>query len=545
MIIPGNALLALLSSPQESQSTREEEGGFGALLTEIEQHTTSLPDQEEAERCALDSVLQVLMSIFQSCTPANCLPAASAPGTGESGLVSMRSVGGLPLGLSPGCGTAPALGETGEVNLPCSMVSDGAQDMRQLAFPALDGQSTGASPATAGAPENFSWLLHRQESMQDLSGLFMTQPTVALSVSTPTVELGTPSGAPLPTTTPSVSRDSVLATAEAQLGSPGLLQASLATAGERPGAVQETLPQSLSLLSVQTSVGNQTPWDGLAGSLRPLLLGEGRGELVSQTVSTNTPPLVGSAPAAPWAVQATAPLTEAAVPLPTVPPTEVAAVSAALRPGALAPEDAALLESDPSPAPRPLPKSQERAAATVPSVAPLATDSGLPLASARATSHTPSAEPTTAVPLSYSLEDMGHPWPRPVPANTVVLHLEPRELGALLLQVRVNDKHLIASFQAQSPEAETLLRTHLPSLHESLSQHGFEVQPIAISLAAEGFNAHMGAGTGAFAHQHSAFQAFAQDQQAASAREMQNEVELQRTPRRPTGQRPRLLDVVI
>jgi hypothetical protein len=545
MIIPGNTLLALLSPPQESQSTREEEGGFGALLTEIEQHITSRPDQEEAERRALESVLQVLMSIFQSCTPANCLPTASAPGTGESDLVSMRPVGGLPLGLSPGRGTAPALWETGEGNLPLSMVSDGAQDMRQLAFPALDGQNTGASPATAGAPENFSWLLHRQESTQDLSGLFMAQPTVALSVSTPTVELGTPSGAPLPTTTLSFSRDSGLETAEAQFGSPGLLQTSLATAGERHGAVQETPPQSLSRLSAQTSVGNQEPRDGLSGALRPLPLGEGRGELVSPTVSTNTPPLVGPAPAAPWAVPATAPLTEAAVPLPTVPQTEVAAVSAALRPRALAPEAAALLESDPSPTSRPLPKSQEREAATVPSVAPLATDSGLPLASARATSHIPSAEPTMAVPRSYSLEDMGRPWPRPMPANTVVLHLEPRELGALLLQVRVHDKHLIASFQAQSPEAETLLRTHLPSLHESLSQHGFEVQPIAISLAAEGFNAHMGAGTGAFAHQHSAFQAFAQDQQATSAREMQNEVELHRTPGRPTEQRPRLLDVVI
>ena len=242
---------------------------------------------------------------------------------------------------------------------------------------------------------------------------------------------------------------------------------------------------------------------------------------------------------------ATAPLAEAAVPLPTVPQTEIAAASAVLQPRALALEDTALPAYEATPTSRPLPKSQERAAATVPSVAPLATDSGLPVASARATSHIASAEPTIAVPRSYSLEDMGHPWPRPMPANMVVLHLEPRELGALLLQVRVHDKHLIASFQAQSPEAETLLRTHLPSLHESLSQHGFEVQPIAISLAAEGFNAHMGAGTGAFAHQHSAFQAFAQDQQATRAREMQNEVELHRTPGRPTEQRPRLLDVVI
>ncbi len=103
----------------------------------------------------------------------------------------------------------------------------------------------------------FSWLLHRQESTQDLSGFFMAQPTAALSVSTPIVELGTPSGAPLPATTPSFSRDSVLATAEAQFGSPGLLQASLVTAGERHEAIRETLPLPLSPLSAQTSVGNQ------------------------------------------------------------------------------------------------------------------------------------------------------------------------------------------------------------------------------------------------------------------------------------------------
>jgi len=62
---------------------------------------------------------------------------------------------------------------------------------------------------------------------------------------------------------------------------------------------------------------------------------------------------------------------------------------------------------------------------------------------------------------------------------------------------------------------------------------------------AEGFSAHMDAGTGAFAHQHSAFQAFAEDQQAAKAGEIQSEVDLQRTPRWPSAQRPRLLDVVI
>jgi hypothetical protein len=127
----------------------------------------------------------------------------------------------------------------------------------------------------------------------------------------------------------------------------------------------------------------------------------------------------------------------------------------------------------------------------------------------------------------------------------VVLYLEPRELGALRLQVRVHDKRLIASFQTQSPEVETLLRTHLPSLHESLSQHGFEVQAIAITRAAEGFSAHMGTGTGAFAHQHSAFQAFAAEEQTANAGETPSEVDPQRTPRWPSERRPRLLDVVI
>ena len=58
------------------------------------------------------------------------------------------------------------------------------------------------------------------------------------------------------------------------------------------------------------------------------------------------------------------------------------------------------------------------------------------------------------------------PWPRPAPVNGVLLHLEPRELGSLLVQVRVSDKRLIASFRAQSPEAEAILRAHLPALHE-------------------------------------------------------------------------------
>jgi Flagellar hook-length control protein FliK len=525
MIILGNALLALLSPPQEIQSTREE-SGFGTLLTAIEQHTTSLPDQEAAEHRALESVLQVLMSIFQSCTPANCLPMASAPGTGESGLVSMHPIEGLPLGLPPGRGIALTLWETAEVDLPPDMVSDGTQDMGQLTFPALHGQSPGPSPATTGAP--------------------------------------------LPATMPSSSRDGVLATAEAQFGSPGLPQTALATAGERHEAVRDTLPLPLSAFSTQTSVGNQDAWDGLSGSLLPLPPGSSllqitpTAPLVGPAVAANTQPLsageevfqstsltsqpspVDAAPAVPWAGQVTAPPVAAPpLPLSTIPQADAVTTRDARGTIALAQEDTALPESDAPPAFGHLPESQAQAAETMPSVATLATDYALPLPSARATSHIPSAQPTIAVPPSHFLEDMGHPWPRPLPANTVVMHLEPRELGALLLRVRVHDKHLIASFQAQSPEAETLLRSHLLSLHESLSQHGFEVQPIAITRAAEGFSAHMGAGTGASTHQRSAFQAFAEDRQAANAGETQSEVDLHRTPRWPSEQRPRLLDVVI
>lgn len=466
MIIPGNALLALLSPPQELHGIREEEGGFGVLLTAIASHATSFPDQEEAERRALDSVLQILMSMFQSCPPASGVPTASAPGTEESSPVRIQLTAGLPLGCA------------------------------------------------------------RQESMLDWSGLCMAQPTAALSVAILTAELGIPSGTPLPVATPSASGDSVLATGEAQCVSPGLLQTSSATA----------FPQ----LTPTASIVEPT----VAAHTRPLSAGE---ELFQSTSVTAPPSPLDAAPAVLWMEQAAAPpVAETPVPLPTIPQAEAATTSEARATMALAQEDTTLPEYDAFPASRPLPKGQERAAAAIPSVAPLATDAALPLTSPRATSHMPSAEPAVAVPgLSPSREDMGRPWFRPLPANMVVLHLEPRELGALRLQVRVHDKRLIASVQAQSFEAEALLRTHLPSLHQSLSQHGFEVQSIAITRAAEGFSAHMGTGTGTFAHQHSAFQAFAAEQHTANAGEAQSEVDLHKIPRWSSEQRPRLLDVVI
>src|SRR5262249_51994885 len=153
-------------------------------------------------------------------------------------------------------------------------------------------------------------------------------------------------------------------------------------------AVRETLPLSLSPFSAQMSVGNKDTWDGLSGSLLHL---------------APDSPLLKVAPMAPLVGPAVA----APVPLPTIPQAETATTGDARGTMALAQEDTALPEYDATPASRHMPESQERVAEARPSVGALAIDSGLPLVSARATSHTPSAEPAIAVPLSHSLEDLG------------------------------------------------------------------------------------------------------------------------------------------
>lgn len=539
MIIPGNALLALVSPPQECQGTREEAGCFGALLTEIEQPVAALPDQEEPEHGALEGVLQVLMSLFQVCTPVHASPMVSAAETAEPGVGTMRPVAGLALGLSPERGTAPALWSTEGIRLLADIVVDGTYDLAQPACPALDGQSTGPSPMTAVAPENFS-ASHRPENLYGStpSAAAPLHPNLGVTVSAQSHQaLPPPEGQE-----PYLTR--VLATAETQFVSPGLRQTSRASGGESPAAAGFQQPGP-SQSPESTPTASRVAL-AVTANTRPLAAGEEvcQNQKTSQT-SHSSP--VGAAPAAPWAGEAAAPPGAAEpVLLPGRPLAAAAATTSDVRaPLALVPTGTAFSESDASAASRSRPARQEWGAETLSSVAPLTVDSALPWASTRATAHLPSVAPASAVPPHHALEDLGRSWPSPLPANTVVLHLEPRELGALLLRVRVNDKRLTASFQAQSPEAETLLRSHLPSLHESLSQHGFEVQPIAISRAVEGFSAHMGAGTGTFAHQHSAFQAFAEDRQAAQTGETQSEVDLHRTPRWPSEQSPRLLDVVI
>ena len=124
MIIPGHAVLSLFSPAPELQGVREEGSGFGQLLTEVEHQTTHPPDQEAGERRALESVLQVLMSMFQSFTPAHPAPAVSMPRAGESGVASVGPAGGPAFGVPCGLVPTSGLGEPGGVNLPFDLVTD-------------------------------------------------------------------------------------------------------------------------------------------------------------------------------------------------------------------------------------------------------------------------------------------------------------------------------------------------------------------------------------------------------------------------------------
>lgn len=605
MIIPGHAVLSLFSPTPELQGPREEGSDFGQLLMKVEHQTTRLPDQEAGECRALESVLQVLMTMFQSFTPAYPAQAVSVSRAGESGVTRVGPAGGPAFGVPFGLVPTSGLEEPGGVNRPLDLVTDVSPNIEQ--------------------------------------------PTL----STPTAVLGTPLGVTSLDTTPSCSGESILATLETPFiqsitplikaerqadtgvtadrvlpqaaASPGLPQMASATTGEGDRLTPETAPQEQQspALAVESSnplpasalahgwvpliqrpqqpivfsiadrghrspVGLTSPGEASAASpervspgptepptrmtspasprvipiefqstpeqARPITASLLTGDETFQSPSvTSQPSPWAAAPAAPGMIHAAAPpLVEALVSLLALPRTDVAAHvgvdSSGLRLMVLAEEKAVFPERDPAPSARRAPESEEHAPESMSSMLHLTADHAFSSSRTGATSHIPSADSDTPVPLpSHPLEDVtgARPWSRPLPANTVLLHLEPPELGSLLVQVHVSEKRLIASFRAQSPGAEALLRAHLPALHESLSQQGFEVQPIAITQAAEAFSTHLGAGTGAFAQQHSAFQAFTQDRHAADTADTQSEVEMQRTPRWPAEQRTRLLDVVI
>jgi hypothetical protein len=96
-----------------------------------------------------------------------------------------------------------------------------------------------------------------------------------------------------------------------------------------------------------------------------------------------------------------------------------------------------------------------------------------------------------------------------VPRNTVVLQVEPPELGTLVMQVRQVDEHFTASFWAESSEVRSLLQGHFPALNEALSQQGFEVSQLTLNMhLGHGFAGH----SGSFARQHAPAMTFSHGQ---------------------------------
>jgi flagellar hook-length control protein FliK len=93
----------------------------------------------------------------------------------------------------------------------------------------------------------------------------------------------------------------------------------------------------------------------------------------------------------------------------------------------------------------------------------------------------------------------------PVARGTVLLQLEPPELGTLLVQVRQVNEQLTASFWAESSDVRSLLQAHFPALNQVLSQQGLAVQQISLHLATgNGFAEQFGQ----FAQQHGMSQTF-------------------------------------
>ncbi|MGE3540101.1 MAG: flagellar hook-length control protein FliK [Candidatus Tectimicrobiota bacterium] len=194
--------------------------------------------------------------------------------------------------------------------------------------------------------------------------------------------------------------------------------------------------------------------------------------------------------------------------------------------------------------PEELPEAAPRAAlSTVPatSEAPLfavasPAESSVPEASDASLSSPPPPSDGLSVPPS---------WRLPRGAQTLLLHVHPPEFGPLLVHVRLQDKRLSASLQAESPEVEAILRANLPALQASLSQHGFDVQSIALSLTPDGFNTDFNSSAGGFSQQQSTFHAFTHEQPGPEGEARRSEPEPQRLFAEPRSYNRRLLDVLI
>jgi Flagellar hook-length control protein FliK len=139
----------------------------------------------------------------------------------------------------------------------------------------------------------------------------------------------------------------------------------------------------------------------------------------------------------------------------------------------------------------------------------------------------------------FAMETVVRPAGHLLPHHTILLQLDPPELGAMQIRVRLTHEHLAASFWADSPEVRALIQSHFPALNQSLSEHGFQEHQISMSLATGEFSGQ----TGQFAQQHAALPSAASKDSGGTGRRGSALHTEHPAPRRYG--RPGIVDVVI
>lgn len=74
---------------------------------------------------------------------------------------------------------------------------------------------------------------------------------------------------------------------------------------------------------------------------------------------------------------------------------------------------------------------------------------------------------------------------RRLESGSVSLQLHPRELGALRMEIKVEQENIKAHITVQNPQAQEMIDRHLPRLREALEQQGLFLQQVEVTLAAE------------------------------------------------------------
>ncbi|MBM9537430.1 flagellar hook-length control protein FliK [Desulfobulbus alkaliphilus] len=74
---------------------------------------------------------------------------------------------------------------------------------------------------------------------------------------------------------------------------------------------------------------------------------------------------------------------------------------------------------------------------------------------------------------------------RRLDSGSINLQIHPRELGALRMEIKVEQENIKAHITVQNPQAQEMIDRHLPRLREALEQQGLHLQQIEVTLAAE------------------------------------------------------------